>query len=356
MAVPGIVEVFPTDGYTQFPVGGSLTVLFDSEVDEYTARRAIFVYGPDYDTFVGPGMNVRLGNGYNPYENTLRSPGYNGDVLVDIVVEKVDSNGDVLTTPTYEVADLERTRVTLTPCQMLAERTEYCLFVAGDSSISNAISISSRSVFDAEAAVGNTGDGEVISSGVYGLEDPCPADTLVIAMTTGGDNLNARFDWWLLSNPVDVHTHRAVPGLMELLPNVFIEIPGNGSFDVGDQFSIKLEPTELLENTIKFTFSTALDHVIDPPSTISTSPLGVGTTPSVTEFAVTKCSPRDESSNVNINSNQIIITFSKDIDPASITHETVQLIMRSVRGGVESNVPHSYLIAGNKLVLNIMEH
>ena len=60
MAAPSITQISPVDGYNQFPVGGSVTILFDSEVDAYTAKRAIFLYGPDFDVFVGPGMDSRV--------------------------------------------------------------------------------------------------------------------------------------------------------------------------------------------------------------------------------------------------------------------------------------------------------
>lgn len=352
MAAPTVLSINPVDGFNQWPVTETISILFDQEVDAYSAARAIFIHGPDTDVFVGPGMENLLSSGWNPTERALLSPGYSGDAFVDIEVIRADINGIPLDNQfTYEPSDVEYSLVRVTPKKALYELTSYKLFLAGDA-VQNTMSVNSRSVFDAAADVANTGSGEIISSGVY---NGSSTDTLVIEFTTSGNESEARYDWYLLSAPGSADTRRSFAGLQELLDDVFIE--AFGEFNSGDIFTIRLVPAEQITATIVVNFTTGANHVTELPANVSES--SIVAAPGIVSpigFEVISIKPATGSSNVSLSTNQIVFTFSKAIDPLSVSHESIRLQLESVDGSDPVSVPYSFIVSGNKLYINLMEH
>ena len=353
MAAPTITSISPTDGYNQWPVTQTIEIFFDQEIDAYSGAKALFLHGPDTDVFVGPGMENLLSNGWNSTEAALKSPGYQGDVDVNIKFIKVDSDGDVIDDQfTYTEAGLEFTKVEISPVNALYPLTDYKLFIAGDT-VENTLSINSRSVFDAQADIDNTGTGEIVSSGVY---NGAAADTLVVEFTRSGDQNTAGFDYYFASDPSGATNVHSYAGIQELADGLFIE--AFGEFKSGDIFTIALKPAEQITATIVVNFTTAANHVEVLPTEVSDSPIGI-TGPgevATTEFALVSCTPGDGSSNVSLNTNRLVFTFNNDIDPTSVTHETVQVLFESVDGGDQNPVPYSFIVNGNKLYVNLMEH
>lgn len=75
----------------------------------------------------------------------------------------------------------------------LAPDVQYTLYLTGDPDTQD-VGVSSRTVFDLEAAVGNTGT--TGSLDVFGTWEGTVADTLHVKITTVGDIGTAKYKFW----------------------------------------------------------------------------------------------------------------------------------------------------------------
>ena len=363
MSVPALESIYPADGFLTFPVAANIQILLDKETDLESVKNSIMLFGPDFDLRIGADSSVHAPDaGADPLADYARSPGYGGEQLVDFKLIKVDEFGEEVTPQkTYEKAEELRHLIIVTPKTRLRENTEYQLFLAGANGDSNNAALSSRSVFDPKTSVTNIGFGSARTSGIYrgGLEDQ-----IIISVIQGGSASNMKFDWWLNSNPTNVYTVTSFYGKIELVDNVYIEFYGDDvtSFEVNDTFTINLRPVEFLEETYKVNFSTAVDTVVSPPDTVSTSPIGIvhnetETIPGSTAdaFALTNSLPLSKASNLRLETNRIVLSFNKDLDPTSVNLGTVSLTRQSVTGNDYSeDVPFSMIISGSKIYINII--
>jgi hypothetical protein len=363
MPAPALDSIYPADGFLTFPVGATIQILLDRETDLESVKDSIMLFGPDFDLRIGADSAVHAPDaGANPLDDYARSPGYGGEQAVEFTLTKVDEVGDAVDPQaTYEEAEELRHLITVTPTNRLRENTEYQLFIAGASGDEdNNAALSTRSVFDAKAGDANLGSGNAKSSGVYRLDD----DQIVISVVEGGSAADMRFDWWLASAPTTIYTVTSFHGKIELAAGVFVEFFGDSdtSFEVSDTFTIDLRAAEFLATTIKVTFSTAVDTVIAPPDTVSTSPIGI--VPSESEaipgtieddFAMLTSNPTTKSSNLRLETNQIVLTFNKTLDSTSVNLGTVSLKREAVTGtGYPEDVPFSMIVSGDKIYINIV--
>lgn len=349
--MPNILKSNIVNNQTEWPIGQTISLVFDTEVDEYSIRKALFITGPDHDIFIGPGMDYMLDTPYSRPELALQSPGYEGDVLIDIDVYRSDEDGNKLDVQAcYGQDEVEYTRVNITPIQSYAVNTKYKLFITG-SEENNYSSVNSRSVFDVLADGGNTGDGQINSSGVYFGD----SDTVILEITESGNKNNVQFSWWLLSDVTHVRSDRSYGVDKELIDNVYISFLGD--FEAGDVYQFNIEPATMLSDTIVVNFTTANELINELPDSVSRSPIENNIGPegfNVVDFTVVKTSPKDNESNVNLSTRQVVITFNKELDSAS--HRNIKLSKESMESLDIVNVPFTIMVDGKKLYLNIMEH
>jgi hypothetical protein len=72
MTAPSIVNVYPANGAIGIPIGDSVTVTFNQEMDEDSINTGTFVLS-------GPDKNVFFGGEMNPFEE----PGLNANDILD---------------------------------------------------------------------------------------------------------------------------------------------------------------------------------------------------------------------------------------------------------------------------------
>ena len=236
--------------------------------------------------------------------------------------------------------------------------------ISGSSTPDNEWSyIGSRTVFDAEKdLLTSTGEGVLRASGYYtGNVD----DVLVVEVVKAGSSSTCKLNWYFESTPLVTHDLLPLTGRNKIAKDkdIYLELIGGASdaFKIGDAWTINLRPIEYLVDTYKLDFSTAANQVKELPTTVSQSPIGLdaptqaGILATATEFQLVKIEPEYGSSNVSLKTKQIILTFNKNIDPISVTADTIKLFRNIMDGNQDSvDVGYSWIVNGKKIIINII--
>ena len=356
MAAPSIVSIFPTNGYTVFPIGGEIIILTSRQVDLSSLDKGIFLYGPDSDVFTGPGMINRYGSYPNrtTYDRALNSPGFSGTVDIEIELFKCNPNGVILEDQTtYDYEDEAYSRIVIKPISILQEKTTYTLYLVGYGDNDNKDAICSISVLDCESNGANTSTGKILSSGTYDSEDQA---TIIITCTASGNAGDATFTYAVGgTDPVVFYgSHESI----YLDNGVFVDLYGDSdvSFIDGDTWTIALQAAEYMPTTYKASFTTIFPAVEGLPTSISSSPIVEDITV-VEEFALVSVTPPSGASNISNTTDTIVFTFNKNINPNSVTYNSIEFLMQHVDGSTyHVSVPYSYMVADKRIIVTIKEH
>ncbi|NDB86749.1 MAG: hypothetical protein EB127_29260 [Alphaproteobacteria bacterium] len=190
-------------------------------------------------------------------------------------------------------------------------------------------------------------------------------DTIVATVTKTGSSTTCKIQWYFESAQEVVYDLLPLSGRNKISKDkeIYFELVGgsNDSFVSGDFWSIQLKPSEYLVNSYKLEFETAADQVKNLPASVSQSPIGLDAPTQEEilaaneEFQLVKIDPEYSSSNISLHTKQIVLTFNKDIDPTSITAETVKLFRNALDMNEDAvDVGYSWIVSGKKLILNII--
>lgn len=356
---PGPINTFPT--------GEKIEILFNQEVSEFLAENSISLVGPDNHIVTGIEFEEKLYRFSNEtsYSKVLETLHLKGEVPIELEVIRCDAAGEALEEQMSYAYDVDvKSKIIIRPKSFLQEKTEYRLLISGSSTPDNEWSyIGSRTVFDAEKdLITSTGDGILKASGYYVGEID---DVLVVEVIKAGNSSSCKVRWSLESEP-DIY--------LDLFPltgrnkiakdkDIYLEFLGgaNDSFKIGDVWTVNLRPIEYLADTYKIDFSTAVNQVKELPTTVSQSPIGLDTptqaeiNEAATEFQLVKIEPEYGSSNISLKTKQIILTFNKNIDPSSVTADTIKLFRNVMDGNQDAvDVGYSWIVNGKKIIINII--
>lgn len=378
MAGPFIDAITPSDGFNAFPIGGKIEILFSGEISEFLAENSISLIGPDQHVVTGIEFEENLFrfSSETSYSKVLESLSLKGQVPVDIDVFRCNSSGNILVDGngdylpySYAYNATVRSKLVIKPKSFLQEKTDYRLLISGAQSPDNEWSyLGSRSIFDPQADVLNTGEGKLRS---YGNYTGTISDTIVVTVTRTGSSTTAKLEWYFDSADTVTYEFLPLAGRNKLLDNkeIYLELLGGAAdaFKQGDQWTINLRPVEYLVDKVtnigsayKLDFATAANQVKELPTTVSQSPIGLDA-PSQeevlaaqTEFQLIKIEPEYGASNISLNTKQIIFTFNKNLDPTSITADTVRLFRNKIDQNEDPvDVGYSWIVSGKKLIINI---
>lgn len=346
MSAPTIVRVYPANGDTGIPVGETLAVYFNKGVDEQTVKDSIVLFGSDTDTTSGPDQAIWIDEKTKEKKYFLSSPGFKGYVplifeivywdTTDTVTYAEVSNPSVIDGEAAEAtADYgHKVKITVDPkfASTLAPDTQYTLYINGDPDGTNT-GISSRTVFDVEANVANTGSGEVYVYGTFTGTD----DTFNIEITKAGNIGVAEYKYWLDSDGPSAATLKRVTNRRFRSLSDGLQIRFNGSdFAVGDKWTFNLESITRLATSTSVTFTTNDGSYTTAPESTSTpassTPASSVLPSDYDPFGIRKMIPEDASYNVDFNNRVIVIEFTQDVDPDTITDESIVLWKYPVEG------------------------
>jgi hypothetical protein len=366
MAAPTITAVTPPDGFTSFPTGEKIEILFDQEISEFLLENSLSLVGPDNHIVTGIDLQesrYRFSN-ESSFSRALDVYHLAGEVLCEISLYKTNADGVILEDQNSYLYDpLGKTKVVIRPRSFLQEKTKYRLIISGSaegSQYGEWAYVGSRSVYDPEADASNSGNGLLKSAGNY---SSLLADKIIVTVIRTGSSTTCRLQWYYESNPSITFDLFPLAGRNKLGKNIdiYLELIGGASdaFTAGDQWEIALRPVEYLSESYKLDFETAADQVKELPTTVSQSPIKLDPNPSQSigtteEFQIVKFEPEYGSSNISLNTSQIIVTFNKNIDPTSITADSVRLFRNVIDANMDQiEVGYSWIVSGKKLIINI---
>jgi len=343
MAGPEVLDLYPADGDVGIPVGATFLIYFDKGVDIETARNSIILYGSDSDRTSGPdsAMWQNVNTGANPF--FLTSPGFKGVVPLKInsayyLVGSdtiVDFNGQVVDA-VFETDEEIGHVLSIKPDPkfnvQLAANTQYILHIIGDPADVKT-GISKRTIFDPVKTV--VGDGDIVLSGSHTGLGP---DLIHVKITKAGDIGVAKYKWWFdtAGEPSAKLGLMVSPKSRTLIDGIKIRFTGS-NFLVNDTWAFGISALERMAASHKVTFTTndgSFTSAPESPSTPATSvpPSTVLPLNARDVFEVKSMLPEHTSYNVDLNNRIIVITFSEDPDPVTITQETVRLWSHSASG------------------------
>jgi len=340
---PSIVDVRPAPDATGIVVGDQIQVTFDQEMDESSINTGTFLlvapdtgvnfFGPAATPFDEPGLDE---------EDILSSPYYGGFVKGTISFSNVQTGGPA-------------TIAIFTPEQPLSANKEYSAIISGDEDLDDGLDtgVMTRTVFDA-VEVSVSGSGTPVFSGGYTGDS---SRVYHLEITAGGPTGDAEYQWWEESDPLTVFQGITTTGYREFQDGLLVSFDHDGTFDVGDEWTVNCEPGVLLPNNYKWTFRTGSGSILVPPSTHSTT----GIVEAEGELEIVSITPKDKATHLDPTSvSEIVIVFNKPIDEATVTDDTISVWSEPVNGDTNnSNIEYTGNIAkvlsveGNILTIQI---
>lgn len=392
----GSGSTYPATNEVNVPVGEQIKLLFNRYVDEKTIKDNVVVFGPDFDRTSGPDNAVWINNrsGENPFY--LRSPGFNGFVDFDVEIKKANNAKPyaILEDQNFPLTKPEGDNycyAIITPKTQFAVDTTYYIFVLGQNTNFTNLeelpegvrgylqdrSLSEKTIYPAYLTGEAQEDNRVVVKGFYTGNINRVLNIKIISEGSGSE---ARYIWWfddeaepVVGNAATRYRFNRCTGRWRGLDlGLQIRFTG-GDFELDEVFQVNLYEQALLPESYYWSFTTGDGSVYTAPEVASESPLEMGgIIPGVGEagedvavdaFRVTSIEPYDGAVNLSLNTEKIIITFNKNINPATVTQDTVKLLSYPVSGtfdgpyGTRSNREYKIYkiieVVDNKIILEL---
>jgi hypothetical protein len=355
MTAPIVETVYPANTQTGVPLGASVFIIFDQEIDPNSATRALLIEGPDSDRWTGPDMQMWDRPLTPEPDFYLDSPGYQGIVTGTLTFEKLDASNVSVGSPTYNPGvSAFKTKVIFTPTNNLAPSYSYTSHVSGDEAGSPTVhnGICSRTVGDTILG-SNTGNGTAVFSGTY---TGSVADSYVVQIQVGGGFGVATYNWWKTTNPINIRTGTVSENEALLDAGVYVAF-GGSNFITGDTFTANAVVPEYMVTTSTWAWTTGSGSITTVPATTATSIIGdVGTPTPPAAFEVLISSPADLSTGNSTRMRQATITFSESLALTIPNNQvTVDIIpalgSSSVGTASQLDVPKILSVSGSVLTI-----
>lgn len=358
-----IDSIYPASNSVGAILSAPIFVIFDREIDENSIDTGnFFVEGQDTDTFIGPDMGLQLPDVSDSGSNDqLASPGYKGIIQGKISFEKIANTS----TDVYSGFDISgtgslwRTKAIFTPTNALQKLTKYTVYLVGDEDITDGIStgIRARSIFDVVKG-SNIGTGDIAFVGTF--DGSAVTDTFNVKITTAGAASEAWFIWWRSSDPSlifgPIRTEQIQNTILE--EGVYVDWR-TGNFEVNDTFSAVVRKPSLFTGNTYWSFDTGTGSIEILPETTSTSIIGDTSLILIptTKLLIDSYLPADKSTNLPLTTNRIVIQFNSNIDPSTVTSESVTIMGLPVNGDENIFSPKqiytNITVSGNQIILDI---
>jgi len=355
---------FPQNNEDQFPVGQQIFLAFDNAVDLKSVKESVILFGPDFDRTSGPNNSLWINgsSGENPF--FLRSPGFKGFVDCDFEELTITNLDPIAFENSVNVIDRGtiNTLVKITPKEPLKEETAYSLFIVGSTienlealpsslvAISKNKCISERTIY----SPAKTGvlENRVTSYGSYEPKNNETSSTLNIKIIAGGVGSEAKYVWWFSDEveptPAQANYSQRLSRCVQRWRNcdrgVMLKFE-QSNFVLNEVFTVKCYSQVKLAASFLINFNTGTDSIYVYPEYTSTSPIGLdnefipdpntNVAPANEALRVVSISPYDGAINVDLALKQIVIEFNKNLDPATVTQSSIELLSYPVSGSFD---------------------
>ncbi len=337
--------IYPQNNEVNVPIGSSIVLFFDKEVDIQSIKDSCILTGPDNDLSSGPNNAVWMLSNNN--DNYLKSPGYSGIVKFDVELRYYDP---VTNSELTEVIDIDRlpnlyTMAVLKPEKVLALGVEYKLHIIGSNTLPNSIAtpncVSERTIYS--CSFENNLSKRVKLKGSYNQSNNVTLNCKIIKSGLGNE---AQYVWWFSNEPVPANNgsrlYRCTSRWRSLDRGVIIRFE-ESEYVSGEIYQFKCYQKSSLVNSYLITFNTGNSGVFTEPdySLTSTSEIDINIPTRVrpidsNRFEIISIEPYQSEINVPIDTKYFTITFSKAIDSNTVTQENIKIKSFPVSGFYKS--------------------
>lgn len=336
MAVPSILAVYPNDGDTGIPVGADLTITFENGIDLKSGKANVVIYGTDFDKTSGPDGAIWVGETPSN-DRFLSSPGFGGIVECNYTIAYTDTSGVVLDPQPTILSRADETtyyqKLFVSPKSILAVETLHKAFIIGESEGGVSRGITSRTVFDVDSSGATSYTGELL---VYGGYTRDADDTVHVKITTPGDVSVAKYKWWYESEGESAaHVGKVVSNRFRKLEDGLQVRFGGSGYVTGDIYTFNVYAPEYLATTYKLEFTTGTGSIIDVPSSVSTSPIGVHLPEGAAAagiLEILETDPPDGATHQSLKTRKITIKFSGDLDEDTVDDDSITVYSYPISG------------------------
>jgi len=337
MPAPTVTAVYPNDLATGIPVRADIEITFDVGIDLTSAISNVVIYGPDFDQTSGPDQAIWIDQDTGENSYFLKSPGFTGTVPADYKVVYVDGLGaevdiDPVLGQADETAGPYSQKLVVTPKAPLAADTNYTVYIIGKAEVGDDRGVSQRTIFDIDEASVTSTTGDLVPAGQY---LGSVSDEVHVKITLAGDIGTAKYKWWFdsLGEPSATTGKLTSRRFRRLDSGLQLRATGSG-FLLNDEYVFAVEPLVYLAASYSFSFTTGTGSIQSVPSSASTSVIGglTGLTSPSGALTVIDSDPPDRDFNLPLTTRTITITFSEDLDPATVTQDTVTVEAHSASG------------------------
>ena len=359
MTSPNIIDVYPAHGSQGMPVGDSVVVVFDQEIDLNSINEGSFVVSaPDNDVLFNGELQPFEPESFLQQLDVLSSPYYGGRVKGTIRFERRNASGGLIDDSTKDYdgdGALWNTAAIFTPEVPFRANVKYTVLVAGDTSPDSDFDsgIFTRSVFDTKLEVGTNE-----SANFCGTFTGDASEQYFIRISSAGETGAAEYVWWKGSDPLTTFEGLTSTGKRELENGVCVFFDKDATHTSGDKWSVIVKPYELMDTNYSFQFYTGSGSIVVPPSERSTTGIESIASEEASPLMIVEITPVDGATNLDPESIVTIeVKFNKNLDPTTITPETVRVIATAVNGDPEISAAGEIAtvldVSGNVLTIQI---
>lgn len=351
------IDVYPAPGSLGIPIGINILAVFDREMDLSSINSGtFFLSAPDSADVFGPSLESIENIG-----QTLSSSNY---IQASIEFYKANEDGELIEEVIEDTTGdgtLWRTIAVLVPDQILNPNLEYTVTIAGDENTADAFSsgVRTRTVFD--PIVTKTGTGRAFFSGGYTGSNN---RTYNLRIIESGSTGTAIYEWWESSSPLVVKSGITTTGSRHLENGIYVNFGPDGTFNVGDLWTVVIRPFESFGSTASWKFTTGSGAVVLPPSTSSATGIKeILTVNPSNYFPISNIEPAMAQYGVEIESspydgNRIVVTFETlvEIDETTL-NGAISLVSDSATGDPRfpftGDLEFDYSLSSNVLTIEI---
>lgn len=359
------------------PVWAAIPAANKVYVDISTTATAADVGAIVFSAFQGlSGFNSQFGL-TNNFDGTLLAIVGSTGPCTDAAVYSFDDSGAGSITVTISVQGQDQivetnsanettwqTRAIFEPEIYLAPGVQYRVWIIGeeDSSADMRAGISTRTVYDTLVVNQPASTGIVKFDGGY---DGVTSDTYHVRIEeTGKAEDSLLVSTWKASDPIGSLKQLRTRLSSQLIENGLTVI-FDGSFDALDEFSVEVVPPQRKIATETITFTTGSGNItpVSPDTSvpICTTGSSSGGSTGAASFKIISIEPAERSTNLPLEDCRIItVTFNMDVDPNTVTGDTVRVWTEPVNGSFDGQdiVADGVLgkvltVSGNKITIQL---
>jgi hypothetical protein len=242
--------------------------------------------------------------------------------------------------------DLYRSLIEITPVSQLESHSEYSVILSKD--------LGKSSVFDVEPLTGNTGTKLPLARGPFsGLSNK----TYKLTVTSGGSESTAVYSLQALPSGPVIGNLVAKKRFIEIENGLFLKFE-TGTYVAGDDFTIACKPLIKTNEIYSWDFKTG-DSLYTVPADVNSGviidlPVNNNTGGPINPnapFKLVSVTPSLNSVMNNPANKTVTFEFSKNINPTSVTTETIKIIAESTATLYYGAINFTHQVTDNKLII-----